>query len=78
MCENESYSTFVAKAEFFTRKNLSKKLQIFYKLKICDKVLFSIYTLKTKMSFKAFVNETLLSFITQLSLFLRLQFSVLN
>ena len=39
LCENNSYSTFVAKAGFFTRKNLSKKLQLFYKLKICDKVL---------------------------------------
>ena len=43
-------STFVAKSGFFTCNNQSKKLQIFSKLKMCDKVLFSIYTLKQKWS----------------------------
>ena len=46
LCENESSGTFVAKAGFFKCKNLSKKLQIFCKLKMCNKVLSSIYTLK--------------------------------
>ena len=54
------YSTFVAKAGFFTLKNLSKKPQIFYKLKIFDKVLFTIYTLKTGMSFIDFVDTKLI------------------
>ena len=48
ICVNESYSTFVVKSGFFTHENLSKKPQIFYKLKMCDKVLFSICTLKQK------------------------------
>ena len=59
------------KLEFLTRKDLSKKPRIFYKLKMCDEVLFSIYTLKQKMSFIASVNKKILSFIAQLSLFLR-------
>ena len=48
ICVNESYSTFVVKFGFFTHENLSKKPQIFYKLKMCDKKLFSICTLKQK------------------------------
>ena len=43
LCENESYGTFVAKADFFTRKNLLNTLQTFNKLK-CG----SIYTLEQK------------------------------
>ena len=48
MCEKKSYSTFVAKAIFFTRKDISKKPRIVYKLKMCDEVLFSNYTSKQK------------------------------
>ena len=36
------------KLNFFMRKNLSKKRPIFYKLKMHDKLLSSIYTLKQK------------------------------
>ena len=43
LCENESYGTFVAKADFFTRKSLLNKPQTFDKLK-CG----SIYTLEQK------------------------------
>ena len=41
---------FVAKAGIFTGKNLSKKLylRIFHKLKICVKVLLSVYIFKQK------------------------------
>ena len=46
-------------------------LQIFYKLKMFDEVLFSIYTSEQKWASTAFVNKKLLSFIAQLSLFLR-------
>ena len=48
-------------------KNQSKKPQIFYQLKVCGKVLFSIYTLK-KMSFIAslFLRQTLSIFMKRL------------
>ena len=39
--ENESYSTFVEKAGFFMRKNPSKKLRIFHKVEMRDKVMHS-------------------------------------
>ena len=39
----------MAKAGFFMRKNLSKKLRIFNELKMCDKMFFNIYTLKQKL-----------------------------
>ena len=68
LCENESYSTFVAKAGFFTHKNLSNKIQNFYKLKICDNVPFNIYSLQQK-SASQLLQIKLLSFLAQLSLF---------
>ena len=53
--ENESYSTLVAKAGFFYAFKSwifivfsSKIPRIFFKLKMCDKVLFNNYTLKQK------------------------------
>ena len=46
------------KLDFFTRKNLSKKPRTFYKLKMCDKVLYNIYLqIKTKMIFTASLYE---------------------
>ena len=48
LCKNQTYNTFAAKVRFFTRKNLSKKPRIFYKLKMCNKMLLNIYKLKQK------------------------------
>ena len=46
--ENESCSTLLAKAGFFYAQNLSRKPRIFYNLKMCEKVLLNINTLKQK------------------------------
>ena len=62
------YSTFVAKAVFFTRKNLSNEPRISFKFKMCDKLFFKIYI---KMSFITFVDTNILSFKAQVSHFLR-------
>ena len=45
LCENETYSRFAAKTFLHLTP---KKPRFFYKLKMLDKVLFSIYTLKQK------------------------------
>ena len=68
MREDGTYSTFVAKTALFYPKISSKKPSIFFKLRICDIWHLDI---TTKMSFIAFIVKTLLSFIAQLSLFLR-------
>ena len=47
LCENESYSSFVAKVGFFTRRNVSKKPRMFYKLKFFTKCVINCSLLST-------------------------------
>ena len=46
--KNERYNTFVAKAGFFYSQKSKKSRFFLKKMRMCDKVLFNIYTLKQK------------------------------
>ena len=48
--ETNSKYRFYGKRWIFARKSLSKKPLIFYKSKMCDKLLFTIYTLNQKLA----------------------------